>query len=187
VYLKIVERKSTDPELADYLNKMRNATAAIKTQIEFTRVYQNLGTHEPQWINLETIMPYPYVPSKILIHADLRGIRVRADPMLEKVFFNLLDNSLRHGKQVTKIGVSSHPSGRDLVIVWEDNGVGIPADIKEQIFEHGFGENTGLGMFLAREILALTGIAITETGEPGKGARFEIVVPGGAYRIISPP
>ncbi|MFA6332396.1 MAG: PAS domain S-box protein, partial [Methanoregula sp.] len=186
-YLKIVEKKSTDPELADYLNKMKIATAAIKSQIEFTRVYQNLGTHEPQWIDLETIMPYPYVPSKILIHADLRGIRVRADPMLEKVFFNLLDNSLRHGKQVTKIGVSSHPSGRDLVIVWEDNGVGIPADIKEQIFEHGFGENTGLGMFLAREILALTGITITETGEPGKGARFEIVVPGGAYRIISPP
>jgi hypothetical protein len=34
---------------------------------------------------------------------------------------------------------------------------------------------------LIREILALTGIEIRETGEPGSGARFEIVVPEGLY------
>jgi hypothetical protein len=40
-----------------------------------------------------------------------------------------------------------------------------------------------MGLFLAREILAITGIAICETGEPGAGARFEMTVPAGAYRI----
>jgi len=45
--------------------------------------------------------------------------------------------------------------------------------------------NTGLGMFLAREILSLTGIMIKETGVPGKGARFEIKVPNGMYRILA--
>jgi len=38
-------------------------------------------------------------------------------------------------------------------------------------------------LFLSQEILSITGITITETGEPGKGARFEITVPKGAYRF----
>ena len=55
-------------------------------------------------------------------------------------------------------------------------------DEKERIFERGYGKNTGLGQFLAREILAITGITIAENGEPGRGARFEITVPKGQYR-----
>ena len=183
--LKIAERKCTEPAQGEYLHKIRNATSAIKSQIEFTRVYQNLGTTEPQWIDLDSVMPRPYVPSTVTLDAAVQDIQVRADPMLERVFFNLIDNSVRHGERVTEIRVSSHQSGEDLVVVWEDNGTGIPADEKEQIFERGFGENTGLGMFLAREILALTCITIRETGEPGRGARFEITVPKGAYRIAA--
>jgi len=69
------------------------------------------------------------------------------------------------------------------VVVWEDNGVGIMEEEKERIFERGYGKNTGLGLFLVREILSLTGIMISETGTPGTGARFEITVPKGSYRI----
>jgi signal transduction histidine kinase len=103
--------------------------------------------------------------------------------MLEKVFSNLLDNSVRHGQRVSEIRVSTYRSGKDLVVVWEDNGVGIAPEEKERIFDRGYGKNTGLGMFLAREILSLTGITIRENGEPGRGARFEILVPEGSYRI----
>jgi CheY-like chemotaxis protein len=42
--------------------------------------------------------------------------------------------------------------------------------------------NTGLGLALSREILDITGIAIKETGEPGKGARFEMTMPKGMWR-----
>jgi hypothetical protein len=38
-------------------------------------------------------------------------------------------------------------------------------------------------MFFVREILAVTGFTITETGEPGNGVRFEIVVPEGSFRM----
>jgi signal transduction histidine kinase len=48
-------------------------------------------------------------------------------------------------------------------------------------------KNTGMGLFLIREILSITGMSISETGEPGTGVRFEIRVPAGMYRIISPP
>jgi hypothetical protein len=40
-------------------------------------------------------------------------------------------------------------------------------------------------MFIAREILSITGISIRETGTFGEGARFEIRVPKGAYRFIN--
>jgi signal transduction histidine kinase len=128
-------------------------------------------------------MPRSRIPPEVALNMDGHGIQVFADPMLERVFFNLLDNSHRHGQRVSSIRVSVRMAGEDLVVVWEDDGVGIPADEKEQIFERGFGKNTGLGMFLAREILSITGIAITEKGEPGKGARFEITVPKGAFRL----
>ncbi|MCX6690757.1 MAG: ATP-binding protein [Methanoregula sp.] len=67
-----------------------------------------------------------------------------------------------------------------MVIVCKDDGNGVPQDEKENIFKRGFGKNTGLGLFLSREILSITGITITENGVPGNGAHFEIIVPGGA-------
>ena len=51
------------------------------------------------------------------------------------------------------------------------------------IFERGFGKNTGLGLAVSREILSITGITIIETGEPGKGARFEMAVLKGMWRM----
>jgi signal transduction histidine kinase len=70
------------------------------------------------------------------------------------------------------------------VIACEDDGAGISVDDKKRLFERGYGKNTGLGLFLSREILSITGIAIKETSEPEKGARFEILVPKTAYRTV---
>ena len=60
--------------------------------------------------------------------------------------------------------------------------MGILSADKKRLFTRGFGKNTGLGLFLSREILAITGITIIENGEPGKGARFEITVPAGMWK-----
>ena len=68
------------------------------------------------------------------------------------------------------------------MIACEDDGVGIPTDEKEQIFDRAYGRNSGYGLFLAREVLAITGLGIRETGTPGEGARFEILVPHGLCR-----
>jgi signal transduction histidine kinase len=70
-----------------------------------------------------------------------------------------------------------------MVLFFEGDGNGIPADQKEKIFEHGFGDTNGFGLFLAREILAITGITIREKGEPGKSLRFEIHAPKRTYRF----
>jgi signal transduction histidine kinase len=102
--------------------------------------------------------------------------------MLEKVFFNLFDNAIRHGGHVTTIMIRCDPRGEELVIVIEDDGVGIPLDEKQKIFRKGFGKHTGYGLFLVREILAITNIEIHETGRHGSGARFEITIPKNGWR-----
>jgi signal transduction histidine kinase len=112
----------------------------------------------------------------------INNTEVFADPLIVKVFFNLMDNAVRHGGKITTIRFYVAESGADHSIVCEDDGEGIPAEEKSRIFKRGFGNNTGLGLFLSREILSITGITIAETGEPGKGARFEMTVPKGMWR-----
>lgn len=182
-YLEIARDDIRDPRVPEYMKKIESATRDIRSQIEFMRMYRDIGTREPAWIAPDAILPRMHVPAGISFHADIGGVEIFADPMVERVFYNLLDNTVRHGERVTEITVSAHHSGDTLVIVWEDNGVGIPASEKERIFERGVGKNTGLGMFLARDILSLTGISIKETGEHGLGARFEIMVPAGRFRV----
>jgi len=181
-YLRVASKSSPGPETKEILEKMEAVVAAMRSQIEFARIYQNLGSREPQWCDLESHLSQLQIPAPVSFSADVGDIRLLADPMVETVFSNLLDNSVRHGEHVTKIRVFSQREGTMLVVVWEDDGIGIPASDKEKIFGRGYGKNTGLGLFLVREVLGLTGISIRETGEPGKGARFEIVVPEGAYR-----
>ena len=70
-----------------------------------------------------------------------------------------------------------------MTIICEDNGNGIPLNEKENIFTRKYFQHTGLGLFLSREILSITGLTISETGIEGSGARFEIHVPKGVYRF----
>ncbi len=69
------------------------------------------------------------------------------------------------------------------MLLAEDDGEGVRVQDKQKIFSKGFGRNTGFGLFLVREILAITGMSVAETGFPGTGARFEIVVPRGNFRF----
>jgi signal transduction histidine kinase len=112
-------------------------------------------------------------------------LQVYADALIEKVFYNLIENSLRHGGRVTGMSFSFEEMQNDAVITYRDDGTGISLSDKEKLFRRGFGKHTGLGLFLSREILSITGITITETGEPEKGVCFEIRVPKGSYRLLS--
>jgi PAS domain S-box-containing protein len=182
--LALAKRKvKNSPEMAVFIGKLESAAQAIREQIEFTRIYQDLGSHEPQWQDLHRTLAKIPVPPHLSVSDTGDGTEVFADVMLEKVFGNLVDNAIRHGGTVTTVTMTAEEDHGTLIIRFGDNGAGIPKDEKERIFERGYGKNTGLGLFLVREVLALTGITIRETGEPGKGARFEMVVPAGSWRI----
>lgn len=170
---------------AGHLARIDAAAVAISRLLEYTRTYQELGGHAPAWFRIDETVAKTAV-RQVSIHEACGRFEIFADPMIERVFFNLFENAQRHGGNVTEISVRCRESADWLVIVVEDNGVGIPAHEKEKIFERGFGKNTGFGLFLAREILSITGMTITETGKEGKGARFEILVPRMFFRNIVP-
>lgn len=176
------ETACPDTKIRECLFPVSSRLQILKEMVEFTRVYQDIGAHEPSWQEIGSILPVHGVPPSVRLHHETGDWSVFADPMLRNVFSNLLDNSLRHGETVTVVRVRVQPDDERLKIVWEDDGVGIPHDEKEYLFDRGFGKNNGIGLFLVREILSLTGISIRETGEPGSGARFEITVPAGQFR-----
>lgn len=186
-YLDIVSDDPLTPELIVSLGHMETAARTIQRQIEFTREYQELGIQAPVWLNIYELViegKSGLPMDDIRLSVNRTDVEVFGDRLLGKVFYNLIDNALRYGgEQMTDITVTVSDVDDSLVILFEDNGAGIPDEDKKKLFRKGFGKNTGLGLFLSREILAITGITITENGDPGKGARFEIRVPKGMYRF----
>jgi PAS domain S-box-containing protein len=176
-----------DPGVRHFIGTMESAVRALRRRIELTRDYQDLGAAPPEW------QPVQQGIRQEVSRLDMQGVSVRpwverleiyADKLLGRVFANLLENSIRHGKRVSDIVITYQLAEGGLDIFFEDNGVGIPKDQKTSIFEYGADESSsGLGLFLSREILGITGMRIEETGEPGVGARFVIHVPPESYRI----
>ncbi|MEN6611683.1 MAG: PAS domain S-box protein [Methanoregulaceae archaeon] len=186
-YLELAKVAKNEENIRDFIRKIDDIAQVIWQQVEFTRDYQDMGVKSPEWQNPGEILDralQQFDLGKIEVVSKLRGLEVYADPLLEKVVYNLIDNALRYGETATRITASFQESPDELVLTFEDNGAGIPSKDKSNIFAKGFGKHTGLGLFLAREILAITGMHIVETGFPGKGARFDIHVSPGNYRIM---
>ena len=189
-YLALSRETLGDPNITkDYIRSEEAITKTIERQILFTREYESLGVDAPFWQNVSDCIGRAAgeldLTGVVLDTREMTNVEIFADSLLQKVFFNLIDNSLRHGgDSMSRIRISNDRIGDELLIRYEDDGVGIPADDKEMIFERGFGKNTGFGLFFIREILAITAITITEDGEPGRGIRFRIMVPKGEYRFV---
>ena len=166
--------------------KAMEAVKNIENMIAFTKDYQEIGINAPSWQGLSAMVTEASVginESGLDIRLSLPRVEILSDPLTVKVFHNLIDNAIRHGQGTKQIEFSAGSEDRSLVIVVQDDGVGIDPKDKERIFERGYGKHTGMGLFFSREVLSITGITIVENGEPGKGARFVIKVPSGKWRF----
>ena len=185
-YNELLGMMVDDPKFRSFLEKEKFALNKIRRQFQFAKDYQNIAVDPPRWQNIRNLtsrVSEDFDVKQVRITADTGTATVRADPLFDRVFHHLFDNALRHGETVTEIRISLQQTGSSGLLLVENNGVSIPAADKEKIFERGYGKGTGWGLFLAREILAVTGMTITETGEPGKGVRFEITLPPGSFRM----
>ncbi len=120
------------------------------------------------------------------------------DIRLGQVISNLLDNARSFSPDDGNVRVDLSREGRRLKITVDDDGPGIRAENTERIFERfytdrpdgeGFGNNSGLGLSISRQIIEAHGGTLTaanriEQGADGKqkiaGARFTIYLPVGA-------
>ncbi|MEN6395366.1 MAG: PAS domain S-box protein [Methanoregula sp.] len=186
-FLELSREDLKGTRFAEFVEKEDQAAEAIQQQIEFTKFYEDIGVNAPKWQDPAAVIHEAAMQldlSGIKLVVTITGTEIFADPLIVKVFFNLMENSLRHGERVTVMDFSSRETETGLIITFRDNGVGISSEDKKKLFQKGFGKHTGLGLFLSQQILAITGITITENGEPGTGVRFEIAVPKDAYRPV---
>ena len=186
-YIDLAKCSTGDPTLLEYLTRSENAAVSIRHQIEFTKEYENLGSSAPVWHEVSSLVVSAreqLEPGSVTVANEVAGVRIYADPMFDHIIRHLIDNALRHGgEHLTRIGFSGSATPDGYVLVCEDDGVGVPKKDKAAIFKRVVAEDTKIGLFLIQEILALTLITIRETGEPEKGARFELTVPPGAFRV----
>jgi PAS domain S-box-containing protein len=184
-YQQILTESIHEPALITMAERAMSATNVISELIRFTEEYEKIGEREPEWFPVSALA----LPARALADQNAAELitdsidwEIFADPLISKVVFNLVDNAIRHGEHVHRIRFSGVREGDDLLLVCEDDGIGVVDEMKERIFTQGVGKNTGLGLFFVREILSITGLTIAETGRPGSGARFEIRVPPGKFR-----
>ncbi|MCK9580045.1 MAG: PAS domain S-box protein [Methanoregula sp.] len=186
-YIELAKGSTRDPDMLEYLTRAETSATAIRLQIEFTKEYENLGVKTPVWQEISRVLEGAQKMLEldaVAVENEIPGLTVYADPMLGKVMYCLLENAAIHGEKVTKIRIHGKPSPSGFRLVVEDNGIGILPENKEKIFNKNVGKGSGrFGLFLAREILSITGITVEETGTPGTGARFEISVPIGKFHV----
>lgn len=179
-------RASGGESLEARLDRIETDAKLIARQLQFSSDFQRTVSEVPLWIPLQDAVEKAcssWNLDKVVFDIKLADVEVLSDYVLERIFSNLVEDSLRHGEHVTRITVHHELTDAGLDVIYEDDGIGIPVKEKELIFERGFGKGSGYGLFLTRGILAVSGVTIKETGEFGKGVRFVIHFPRDASRI----
>ncbi|MBP7121180.1 MAG: PAS domain-containing protein [Methanolinea sp.] len=179
-------RESFDAKTTTLLETIRNLVWNLARQLFLTESYQDLGSSPPEWIGVQDALDYTDLSGagkNISVRMWTERLEVYADPLFRNVIGHLIENSIRHGSRVRNIIVTYREIPGALELFVEDDGIGIPEEKKETIFEYDSGQHAGLGLFICRQIIAVTGMTISEMGQPGKGAQFVIRIPEGDWRI----
>jgi PAS domain S-box-containing protein len=118
---------------------------------------------------------------ELTVAADVH-IQADSDRLLH-IFENLFRNAVEHndGSLTVRVGTTEQTQGADgeasTGFFVEDNGDGIPEQMRSEIFEHGYttnDEGTGFGLSIVEEIVDAHGWTIQATESQAGGARFEI-------------
>lgn len=184
--IKNADAYCNDPVARDFFNQMRKHVVNLTRQLLLTQSYKNLGLSAPEWLRVQKILESTKVQDMtgpLSARFWTERLEIYADPLFREVLTHVTDNVITHGGVARNFVVTYHENPEGLDLFLEDDGIGVPAGKKQQIFEYDAGGHTGIGLFICREILGVTGMTITETGTDGKGARFVIHVPPKGYRI----
>lgn len=160
--------------------------SSIGRSLSFSRDYEMLGKERLGYVNVgavfnEVVTLFPNAGLQIINECSCMD--VLADSLLKELLYNLVDNTIKYGKITTQIKLSYNQNKDNLTLIYEDNGVGIPESMKQKLFTKGFGKGSGLGLYLIKKTLEVYGWQITETGQEGKNAKFEITIPQNNYRL----
>ena len=145
-------------DMARYGERIKEAVKYIERQFNFATDYQSLGGRTPcgsgcslsgQGQDLRCLRGLD-------VRSELGPLSVLADPMLEKVFTILLNNSRKHGKKAYRINIGYRIENGSCIVYYEDDGVGIPADVKPAVFDRDFNPHGSMGLYVASQIMSMS-------------------------------
>jgi len=122
---------------------------------------------------------------RFLIDPDLPPTIVDAEH-IGGVLANLVDNAVKYSPTGTQITIEAHTNGRGIIVSVIDEGLGIPKEFHEKIFERfyrlentavGYRKGNGLGLSICRGIVEAHGGKLWVESEPGKGSKFSFSLP----------
>ena len=106
---------------------------------------------------------------------------------------NLLHNAVEYNRPGGTIDLTARRDGEHAVFEVRDTGIGMSADVREQIFErfyradssrHATGVHAGLGLAIVKEYVARLNGTIAVESEPGIGTTFRVTLPLAAPPIV---
>ena len=185
-YVELSKDLIEDKKVIMFLAIEEDILRTIDKQIQYTREYQDIGKQPPRWIQIPDLIRMTAAilnMASVRLEVTLDDLELHCDPIIEKVFSYLIWSTLEYGEMATAIRISSRQATNHLMIIYEDDGVGIPIERKKSIFIRDVVKIHAFSMFFIHDILEISDMSIEETGVPGKGARFEIRIPKGRYRF----
>lgn len=185
--LKKIRQVKDEREIREFLQEELLVIENLRFHLNLLEEYLGDEVKAPDWYTLDGILNQALNArhlGHIRFFSDIRGIEIFTGRDCGRIFPTLIENSIVHGKKVTSIRVTSKETKDGLLIVYSDDGVGIPYQEKATLFEWGHGIHRAHSLFLSRQMLAITDISIRETGTFEKGARFEILVPRDRWRAM---
>ncbi len=186
-YMDIIDEIVDDEEIHLLIRKSRDLGERVRRVAELTRTYQDLGNCPPEYVEVARVMEKIFerheFSGKIINDVQVNGLFVFVDRMFNTVIYEIVKNALQYGGEGVKIRVFTEKVPEGIALIIMDSGPGVHPDFKERIFSRTYEDRRGYGLYLALEILDITGAAIRETGTYGEGARFELIFPPDAYRF----
>ncbi len=183
-YAYILKKKHADEaDVVEGLGKMEQAVKDSMKIFDFAKMYEQLGAEELANIDVEAKMNEAvalFSGALPKITNECHGLTVLADSLLRQMFYNFIDNTIKYGQKTTTIRITYKKTDQgNVVLTYEDDGVGISGENKLKLFSKGFstGGSTGFGLFLTKKMMDIYGWSITEEGEQGRGVKFVISIP----------
>ncbi|MEM3162042.1 MAG: PAS domain-containing sensor histidine kinase [Candidatus Bathyarchaeia archaeon] len=171
----------SDHPVQKYLEKVESTCDQIVKIFDFASAYEMLGVEERAYIDVakmvnEAVSLILGIENVQVIN-ECHDLKVLADSQLRQLFYNMIENSIKHGEKVTKIRIYYIVEDENLKLIYEDNGVGISDEMRPNLFKEGYGKGTGYGLYLTKKLCELYGWDIKETGKYGHGVQFTMIIP----------
>jgi len=179
-YVSLLKMRPHEEETAkESIREIDNAVDQMSMIMDFAADYERLGSEDKKPVDVALSFDSAcamFDLKEVLVENRCKALVVSADSLLSRIFYNFIDNSLRHGGDVRQIRLYSQ-SSETLRIVYEDDGVGIPRNKKRKLFASNIEEGGIHGLTLISRIVESYGWKILEEGKPGEGVSFVLEAP----------